>query len=175
MPSRRRHKSPPPPPSPVASGGAGAAGDAARVQSDVERFAAALKESERADAAARERARQAKAEATRAADAKAAQAASLATARRDLERAVEAVRAAKQSGRGRAEADAAWKVAKARVIELETGTAPTWAPKPPPGVSAEGAEGADGPEGMDGLDGLDDTAGTDDMAGTDGSDVGATS
>ncbi len=163
MPSRRRHKSPPPPLSPAApggTGGTGRAGDAARVQSDVERFAAALKESERADAAARERARQAKAEATRAADAKAAHATSLATARRDLERAVEAVRSAKQSGRGRAEADAAWKVAKARVIEMETGTAPTWAPKPPAGASAEDA---DGPEGMDG------------MAGTDGSDAGATS
>lgn len=163
MPSRRRHKSPPPPPSPAAPGGTGGAGDAARVQSDVERFAAALKESERADAAARDRARQAKAEATRAADAKAAHATSLATARRDLERAVEAVRAAKQSGRGRAEADAAWKVAKARVIELETGTAPTWAPKPPAGASAEGADGPDDPEGTDG------------MEGTDGSDAGATS
>lgn len=119
----------------------------------MERFAAALKESERADAAARQRARQANAEATRAADAKAAHATSLATARRDLERAVEAVRSAKQSGRGRAEADAAWKVAKARVIELETGTAPTWAPKPPPqDADAEGAEDTDAERSDDSVD-----------------------
>lgn len=43
---------------------------------------------------------------------------------------MEAVRHAKQAGRGRAEADQAWKVAKAMVIELETGTPPAWAPKP---------------------------------------------
>ena len=44
---------------------------------------------------------------------------------------MEAVRNAKQVGRGRAEADQAWKVAKALVIELETGTPPAWAPKLP--------------------------------------------
>lgn len=65
----------------------------------------------------------------------AAKVTALATARRELERAVEAVRIAKQVGRGRAEADQVWKVAKALVIELETGTPPAWAPKPaePPG------------------------------------------
>ncbi len=60
----------------------------------------------------------------------AAKVTALATAHRELERAVQSVRAANQIGRGRAEADQAWKVAKALVIELETGTPPAWAPKP---------------------------------------------
>lgn len=88
------------------------------MQRDLERFAAALKESEQAERTARERERS-----QRAADA------ALADARRELERAVEGVRTAKRAGRGAAEADAVWRVAKARVIELETGAAPTWAPK----------------------------------------------
>ena len=67
--------------------------------------------------------------------------------RRELERAVESVRHAKQVGRGRAEADDAWKVAKALVIELETGTPPPWAPKVPDATlrdeSAEPAAASD--------------------------------
>ena len=90
-----------------------------QVQRDLERFAAALKASEKADKVARERERE-----QREADA------ALTEARRALERAVEGVRAAKRNGRGVAEADATWRAAKARVIELETGEAPTWAPKP---------------------------------------------
>jgi len=50
---------------------------------------------------------------------------------------VEAVRHAKQVGRGRAEADEAWKGAKALVIELETGTPPAWAPKMPEPADAD--------------------------------------
>jgi hypothetical protein len=45
----------------------------------------------------------------------------------DLRLAIEAVRAAKASGRGGDEADLAWRTAKARVIELETGHPPAWA------------------------------------------------
>ena len=52
----------------------------------------------------------------------------------------------KQVGKGRAEADDAWKVAKARVIELETGVAPAWAPKPPPEPEVEATEDVDGAE-----------------------------
>lgn len=89
-----------------------------QVQRDLERFAAALKVSEKADRATREREREQR-------EAEAA----LTEARGALERAVEGVRAAKRNGRGVAEADAAWRAAKARVIELETGEAPTWAPK----------------------------------------------
>lgn len=91
--------------------------DPAQVQRDLERFAAALKESEKADKAKQQRTAQAGAKARELSDAQA-----------ELQRAVEAVRQAKQSGKGRAEADAAWKVAKARVIELETGARPSWAP-----------------------------------------------
>jgi hypothetical protein len=128
MPSRHRPKSPQP---------SSPAAPAAQVQSDVERFAAALKESANADRADRERERQARAEVARKADEAAAHEKALATARRDLERAVESVRQAKQAGRGRAAADEAWKVAKARVIELETGVAPSWAPKPAPEAEAD--------------------------------------
>jgi hypothetical protein len=108
-------------------------------------FAAALKESEALDKAKREKERERQeAEAARKAEAR-AQADALATARRDLERAIQAVRDAKRNGRSTVEADAAWKAAKARVIELETGTAPTWAP-PAPVKEADdgGADGADG-------------------------------
>jgi hypothetical protein len=84
-----------------------------------ERFLAAVKESDRLDAAKRERAKAAQAKSNE-----------LNEARRALDLAIAEVRRAKESGRGRAEADAAWKVAKARVIELETGDAPSWAPAP---------------------------------------------
>ena len=91
-----------------------------QVQRDLERFAAALKASEKADEAARHRVR----------EQQAAEAA-LSDARRALEQAVEGVRSAKASRRGVAEADAVWKATKARVIELETGVAPSWAPPAP--------------------------------------------
>lgn len=80
-------------------------------------FAAALRESEARERAQRERER-----------AEQEHAAALESARRDVERSVEAIRAAKRSGTSSATADAAWRAAKARLIELETGTAPTWAP-----------------------------------------------
>ena len=86
-----------------------------------ERFLAAVKESDRLDAAKRERVK-----------AEQAKSSELNEARRALDAAIAEVRRAKESGRGRAEADAAWKVAKARVIQLETGDAPTWAPAPAP-------------------------------------------
>lgn len=89
-----------------------------------------MKESASAERAGRERERAAQAERVRQADEAAAHEKALIAARRDLERAVEAVRQAKQVGKGRVAADDAWKVAKARLIELETGVAPSWAPKP---------------------------------------------
>lgn len=132
MPSRHRPKNPAPTQS--ASPAPAPRGQSTRpvtdVERDLERFAAALKESEQRDRADRQKAQQAKDDtARRAADA-ASHADDLRQARRALERAVEAVRTAKQQGRGRPEADEAWKVAKARVIELETGERPSWAPKP---------------------------------------------
>ena len=47
-------------------------------------------------------------------------------ARRTLDRAIATAKSARASGKGVAEADAAWKQAKARVIELETGAPPAW-------------------------------------------------
>ena len=123
MPSRHRPKTPE---------SSSPARPAAQVQTDVERFAAALKESANADRAAREREREARAEVARKADEAAAHEKALLAAGRDLKRAVEAVRQAKQTGKGGADADDAWKVAKARSIELETGVAPRWAPKAGP-------------------------------------------
>ncbi|MEI8239179.1 MAG: hypothetical protein WCI22_07135 [Actinomycetota bacterium] len=128
MPSRRHKSSPSSPsskPAPAAANVATApAKDAAAM------FSAALKESELRDRAAREH--KAKDDAVRAQRQAelAAHATSLADARRDLDRAIEAVRAAKRNGKSTVEADAVWKVAKARVIELETGTPPVWAPAP---------------------------------------------
>ena len=130
MPSRHRPKSPKP---------TSPASPAAKAQTDVERFAAALKESANAERLGRERERAAHAELARQADEAAAHEKALIAARRDLERAVDSVRQAKQAGKGRAAADDAWKVAKARLIELETGVAPSWAPKP--AAAAEAAEG----------------------------------
>ena len=135
MPSRHRSKSPKP---------SSPARPAAQVETDVERFAAALKESASADRAAREREREERAEVARKADEAAAHEKALLAAGRELKRAVEAVRQAKQMGKGRAAADDAWKVAKAHLIELETGVAPSWAPKaaPEPEDDAQPAEDA---------------------------------
>lgn len=91
-------------------------------------FAAAVKETEARDSARREKERTERAAAEQREAERRAHADALATARRDLDKAIAAVRAAKRDGRSTVEADAAWKAAKARVIELETGAAPAWAP-----------------------------------------------
>jgi chromosome segregation protein len=98
--------------------------------SDVERFAAALRESEARDAAARAAAQKAEAERQRRREEAEAHATELSTARHDLDAAIAAVRTSKSTGKGRAGADAAWKAAKARLIELETGAPPSWAAQP---------------------------------------------
>jgi hypothetical protein len=130
MPSRHRPKNPS---SAAPQRAVASASPAASSGSDpAELFAAALKESEARDRETRERERQQRdAAAARRAEAE-AEANALRDAKRALDRAIEGVRAAKSSGRGTAEADAAWKAAKAKVIELETGTPPTWAPRPTP-------------------------------------------
>ena len=143
MPSRRRHKSqsnssfPSRPAGPMAGPGAPNVG----APTDVERFAAALKDAEKAGRAEKARQQQERTDAALLAEQAAAQATALSAARRELGRAVEAVRNAKQVGHGRAEADQAWKVAKALIIELETGTPPAWAPKlPAPAVADDSVE-----------------------------------
>jgi hypothetical protein len=96
-------------------------------QSDLERFAAAIRESEQRERAAlRDRKRQADTARQVAAD-KAMRAAALERAERDVQRAIARVRAATESGRGRADADAEWRSAKAALIELQTGAPPAWA------------------------------------------------
>lgn len=153
MPSRRRPKSPAnpsretftQPPAATAKAASRALPD---VERDLERFAAALKDSAMADKAARQQTLQQRADAARRADEAVAHDRALVAARRDLQRAVEAVRHSKEAGRGRVEADAAWKIAKARLIELETGAAPAWAPKPStPEPEADPDDGA--PAGLD--------------------------
>lgn len=94
-------------------------------------FAAALKETDARDKAQRERDRQQREAAAQKAADEQAHATALAQARRDLDRAIAAVRSAKSNGRSTVDADAAWKAAKARVIELETGAPPSWAPPAP--------------------------------------------
>ena len=144
MPSRRRPKSPTNSASSVRPSATTAAPavPTTGASTDIERFAAALKDSERADRAAKARQQQERMDAGLRAEHAAAKVTALATAHRELERAVQSVRAANQVGRGRAEADQAWKVAKALVIELETGTPPAWAPKPadPPELCESGEQ-----------------------------------
>jgi hypothetical protein len=86
------------------------------VDADLERFAAAVREDE-------QRKRD---EARRRADAVEHQRL-LEEAQAELQRSIAGVRRAKERGTGRVEADEAWKVAKARVIELESGAPPSWA------------------------------------------------
>jgi hypothetical protein len=110
MPSRRRPKAPPP-----------------ELPDPIHRFAAILRESAESERAEIERARFEREEATNAARTAAEHAAAIVAARRDLERAIEGMREARRARSGVEAADAAWRVAKARLIELETGEPPTWA------------------------------------------------
>ncbi|MFZ9627907.1 MAG: hypothetical protein ACO3C1_00990 [Ilumatobacteraceae bacterium] len=139
MPSRRRHRDQPFTPA-AAAPSTGA--------SDVERFAAALKDTARREreqrAAAEQRAASARAEAQQRAD----HAAALAAARLELRTAIAGVRSA--TGAAVAAAEAAWRTAKARVIELETGAPPSWAPAAAASVAeaddeVPGTEGAASP------------------------------
>ena len=94
---------------------------------DLERFNAALKASEERARAERAQQEQRRGEARRREQEANASASALVEARRRLEQAVSAVRAANRTGTGKAEADLAWRRAKAEVIRLETGEAPAWA------------------------------------------------
>jgi membrane protein involved in colicin uptake len=119
MPSRRRPKSSPTPQAGTQSSGT--------QLSDAQRFAQSLRESEEADRRAKKAAADAKAEADRAKAAAEEDALRLQRAREAHQRAVEMVKEAKRTGKGRAEADAAWRDAKADLLELETGKRPAWA------------------------------------------------
>ena len=120
MPSRRRPKAPPP-----------------RPLTDVERFALSVREHEEADRRAKQAEIDRKAEAERRKLEAIEQAARLERAQADHRRAVEQVKEAKRTGKGAAAADLAWREAKADLIELETGTRPSWATRPPDPADTE--------------------------------------
>src|ERR1043165_6112172 len=84
---------------------------AATQLSDAQRFAQALKDSEEADRRAKDAKAKAKAEADRAKAAAEEEATRLQRAQAAHQRAVEMVKEAKRTGKGRAEADAAWREA----------------------------------------------------------------
>lgn len=86
-----------------------------------------LRESAERERAERDRLQRERQQARDAAHAAAEHAARLDAARSDLEHAIGHAREARRAGAGVAAADAAWRQAKARLIELETGVAPEWA------------------------------------------------
>jgi hypothetical protein len=86
-----------------------------------------LRESAERERVERDRLRVEREEARSAAEAAAAHAAALEAARRELEHAIGKAREARRTGSGVAATDAAWRRAKARLIELETGAPPEWA------------------------------------------------
>jgi hypothetical protein len=140
MPSRRRT------PSksgnrPAASGSAAPfkSPDAEVSQTALQRFAAALAESEEREKTAKAAERARRDEEARVAAEAAAQERNLQQARRDLDRAIAAVKQAKQNGRSTVAADEEWKRAKALVLQLETGERPKWAPPEPVVEVAEAA------------------------------------
>lgn len=89
------------------------------------RFAEALKRTELREQKERERQAEEKEAAKRAA----IHAEHLRLAKIELDEAIAKVKAARADRRGTAEADQIWQLAKAKVIELETGAPPPWAAK----------------------------------------------
>jgi len=113
MPARKRHRKQPEHPDPVV------------------RFNRALKQAKEQERTEQMRIQAEREEAKRQAKLAAERAARLAEANRRLERAIAGVKQARSSGTGTAEADAAYRAAKAAVVELETGERPAWAPEAP--------------------------------------------
>ena len=119
-----------------------------------ERFTAGVRAAElaaeraaKAKEASRQAATELKAELERQQIAAAKHAADLAQARIDHVAAVERLKAARASGRGKTEAEATWRDATAHLMELESGERPSWAPKPAaePADDASDNAGDDGP------------------------------
>ena len=90
----------------------------------VVRFGQALEREKHRQRAEAERVRAAREDQARREQLAAEHAARLATARAQLERAIADVK----RDRGRADVEAAYRSAKANVVELETGDRPSWAP-----------------------------------------------
>jgi len=118
VPSRKRRKSAP-----------------AAQEDPIVAFGQRLLETKAREQAERERVLRTRRDARDAARAAADRAAALKTARRDLERAIERVQQARAGRSGIAEADEAWRAAKALVVELESGAKPEWAPSDPTDAS----------------------------------------
>lgn len=99
------------------------------------RFAEALKRTELREQKDRDRQAEEKEAAKRAA----IHAEHLRLARIELEESIARVKVARADRNGVAEADQIWQIAKAKVIELETGAAPKWTPTPADGDHNAGA------------------------------------
>jgi len=112
VPARKRHRRVPEHPDPLV------------------RFGRALDQAKSAERAEQSRIRAERDAAKRAAELAAEHAAKLDRAKRTLERAIAAVKTSRSSGVGATQADAAYRAAKAAVVELETGERPSWAPAP---------------------------------------------
>lgn len=110
MPARKRNRRQPEHPDPVV------------------RFNRALKEQAARDRTEQMRIQADREEEKRQARLAAEHAARLAAAHQRLDRAIDGVKAARNSGRGRDEAESEYRAAKADVIELESGDRPSWAP-----------------------------------------------
>jgi len=110
MPARRRHKKQPESTDPIV------------------RFSEAVKRSDAQAKAERQRVEAERREAKRQAQIAAEHAEAVRVAGKRLDKAIAAAKAAHHSGRGVEEADLEWRDAKARVIELDTGERPDWAP-----------------------------------------------
>ena len=121
MPARRRHKKQPESSDPIV------------------RFSEAVKRSDAKAKAERQRIEAERREAKRQAQLAAEHAEAVRIAGKQLDTAIAAAKAAHHSGKGVEEADLAWREAKARVIELETGERPDWAPaRPEPIADSDG-------------------------------------
>lgn len=115
MPSRRRPKAPQP-----------------RPLTDAERFAQSLKETADEKERARQEAADRKAELLRLQIEAAEHAARLKAATAAHAAAVAVLKAARQNGRRVPEAEVVWRLAKADLLEAETGERPEWGRKPIP-------------------------------------------
>jgi hypothetical protein len=110
MPARKRHRRQPEHPDPVV------------------RFGRALERSKTEERERQQRIQAEREEEKRQARLAAEHAERLRVANRELDRAIAAVKQARTSGVGQSEADEAYRAAKAKVVELETGERPDWAP-----------------------------------------------
>ena len=123
MPARKRNKREPEHPDPVV------------------RFGRALNEAKAKERADQIRLQAEREEAKRQAQLAAEHAARVAAADKHLEQAIQQVKRARANGSGTAEAEAAYRSAKAVVVELETGERPKWAPPTDDAVVGDGGGG----------------------------------